>query len=184
MTISTIGSSIAARPGACVSGTPNDRIAAWDPERSKSLEMPETTNTAARIRRAASNSASMRSNPCTTKCETPSVGRTDGNTTAGSESSVAVVYHRAGTHSERRTAIRTHRRANTTEREALGLEGAGDESMRVGRYYNARVGRMPRIDGRPWEAVFWKDRLVIETRDRKATDSRDHGADRVVETRG
>jgi hypothetical protein len=62
ITSSAIGNAI---PPARVnlSGTPNDRIAAWDPERSKSLEIPDTANTAARISRAASNSPSIRSKP-------------------------------------------------------------------------------------------------------------------------
>src|SRR5688572_16769597 len=45
------------------SGTPNDRMADWEPARSSSFAMPETTNTAARTRRARSNSPSIRSNP-------------------------------------------------------------------------------------------------------------------------
>jgi acetolactate synthase-1/2/3 large subunit len=36
--------------------------------------------------------------------------------------------------------------------------------------YNAPVERVPRFVP-SWEAVFWKDRLVIETRERKATDN-------------
>src|SRR5687767_13545936 len=50
-------------------------------------------------------------------------------------SSVAVVYHRAGTHPERRNAMRNRRLSNTNEREALGLEGRLARSLRVGRLH-------------------------------------------------
>jgi hypothetical protein len=131
MTISAIGSAI---PPARVnrSGTPNARMALWEPDRSKSLETPDTTNTAARIRRAASNNASMRSNPCMTKCETPSVGQADGNPRRG-WSSVGKVYHRAGTHPERRTAIWNRRSSNTNQREALDPDRPVSRLVRLGR---------------------------------------------------
>src|SRR5215210_3239194 len=48
-------------------------------------------------------------------------------------SSVAVVYHRAGTHPERRTMLQERRSPNTNEREALGLDGPTSRSMPVGR---------------------------------------------------
>src|SRR5215212_10752395 len=48
-------------------------------------------------------------------------------------SSVAVVYHRAGTHPERRTVIQERRSPNTNEREALGLEGSTARPTQDGR---------------------------------------------------
>src|SRR5918994_1282376 len=48
-------------------------------------------------------------------------------------SSDAVVYHRAGTHPERRNAKRKRRRSNSSEREALGLEGLETRSIQGSR---------------------------------------------------
>src|SRR5215213_2965220 len=66
--------------------------------------------------------------------------------------SVGKVYHRAGTHPERRTAIWKRRASNSSEREALGLERPIVRLLRVGRL-QCRGRRVPRAVP-SWEAAL------------------------------
>src|SRR5215216_1913817 len=67
-------------------------------------------------------------------------------------SSVGKVYHRAGTHPERRIAIQKRRPSNTSEREALGL-GGRRQGHSGSADYNARSKKGPRTMP-SWEAVW------------------------------
>src|SRR5215203_4398678 len=65
----------------------------------------------------------------------------------GVYSSDAVVYHRAGTHLERRSKREERHRSNTNQREALGLVGLRSRSERISALQSLYMAKSAEVAG-------------------------------------